>query len=151
MNNPNRTPGRVPPLCPQALELVADILLRLAGRDAEYPAYTEEQLARRRLRPGAGCPPEWSRGGRASELLAAEMIELAKSAGLSADERTAWLMRLDGYGLEEIGEALGMSRFSVMRLLNRVNDRVEASPSRYRGLYASYISLTRRSGRGSPD
>lgn len=142
---------RLRPLSPPALELVADILLKSAARDDEYPAYTEEQLVRRKRRIGTGRRLDWQHHSCAAELLAAEMDELAKAAGLSAAQQSAWLMHSEGYSQEEIAEALGVNRYKVMRLVNAACRSIAASPSRYRGLHSAYLSTVRRAGSSSLD
>ena len=138
-----RTPGRRSQR-PEALELVADLLLALAGRDREYPAYSEEQLARKALKSDRIRRLGWSRYTCTDVLVSAEIDDMARSARLTEDECAAWKLSLDGHHLDEIAEVLGTTRPRAERLVNSACGRVARCSARYRGLYAAYQSLVHR-------
>ncbi len=126
------------------LELIADILLNLAGRDPEYPAYSERRLSRK-----ACCPPSparlgWTRYSHDDLLLESELEDMVDSAGLLADERCAWMMHLEGRTNAEIAAALGTTCPTAKRLIHSAANRVASCRPRYQGLYETYISQVRR-------
>lgn len=142
----NRSSRRIHPTRPphpDGLELAADLLLLGLDRDREYPAYTEEQLATRGRRAcrkiRRGCPYDCSEA-----LLESELDDLTRSAGLSGDERSAWMLMVDGSRPHEIARELGTSRTRALRLMNSARSRVSACVSGSRGLYSAYMSLVRR-------
>ena len=140
----DRAAPRLHPQHPEALELVADILLQLAGRDDEYPAYSEDQLTRKASRAHrrrwVNCRPYTC----ADVLLSDELDDLSKAAGLAADEECAWRMHIEGSLPDEIAAMLGTTRPRAVRLITTARNRIEACRSRSRGLYSSYLSLIHR-------
>ncbi len=128
----------------EALELLADTMLELAGRDQEYPAYTERQLDRKTRRSSRR---QWN-GGRpyscAHILLSAELDDLSEEAGLAAEEAFAWRMYMEGVLPDEVAVMLGTTRPRAVRLINTARNRVEACGSKSRGLYSAYLSLVHR-------
>lgn len=140
----NQAAPRLHPQHPEALELVADILLELAGRDDEYPAYSEDQLTRKTLRANrrrwVNCRPYTC----ADVLLSDELDDLSEAAGLAADEECAWRMHLEGALPDEVAVMLGTTRPRAVRLIHSARSRVASCGSKSRGLYSAYLSLIHR-------
>jgi hypothetical protein len=132
------------PMHPEALELLSDTMLELAGRDNEYPAYTERQIARKTRRSNRR---RWM-GGRpyscAHILLSAELDDLSDEAELATEEAFAWRMYMEGVLPDEVAVILGTTRPRAVRLINTARNRVEACGSKSRGLYSAYLSLVHR-------
>ena len=131
---------------PDALELVADLLLESAGQDDEYPAYSEDDLLRRGQRSHRGRRLDWSRYTCTNHLLAAEIDDLSRSAPLTRDEDVAWRMSIEGSVSEEIAEMLGTTRTRAVRLLVSAKGRIASCDSKVRGLHSAYLSLVGRHG-----
>jgi len=129
---------------PEALELVADILLQLAGRDDEYPAYSEDQLTRKTSRTHRRRWVNSRPYTCADVLLSDELDDLSEAAGLAADEECAWRMHIEGALPDEVAAMLGTTRPRAVRMINTARSRMEACRSRSRGLYSSYLSLIHR-------
>jgi len=135
-------PTRIPP---EALEVIADILLAAAGRDKEYPAYSEFQLKRKCRNSGrAELHFVFRSATWADILLTKEAAHLVEAAGLSDDQRTAWEMHLAGYTPGEIACVLHVARPTAVRLVNAASRRISTCPSKYRGLYSVYMSQIHR-------
>lgn len=127
-----------------ALELLSDMMLELAGRDREYPAYTERALDKKTRRSNRR---QWN-GARpyscAHILLSAELDDLAREAGLAEEEALAWRMHMEGALPDEVGAILGTTRPRAVRLISTARNRIEACGSKSRGLYSAYLSLVQR-------
>lgn len=138
-------------LAAEDLSFVADALLALCEDEGEAPAYGEEvfrhKLRLSRLRdPVAGLalldfapdPLRWS-----------EVAELIVKARLTARQRDALFLRLDGFDFEGVGQLLGSSRQSIRKTILSAIVKVRRSKRDYpyAGLADVYRSETRRGKR----
>ena len=126
---------RIPP---QAMEVIADVLLASAGRDSESPAYNETQLMRKCRRSAQA--EKYYGSTVASNCLPkdSDIAGLADSDLLNEDERAAWEMYAAGYRPSEIARHLKSSRPTVVRLLRSAARRLRALGLKYDGLSGIY-------------
>jgi hypothetical protein len=133
------------------LEVLSDLLLRLAGRDERYPAYPESRNAQR----------EAADEQRASQLhflhrhlqrdavgflRQREIALMLQQASLTERQREAVELYLCGYTFEEMGHRWGISKQAAHKLFLRA---CEAIRSRWQqhplcGLTRTYAECTLR-------
>lgn len=115
------------PLPPEALEMIADVLLMSTGRDKMQPVFSEAQLERKRRRAAKAeecTAPAFPEGCGMSDI--AEVEELLNEAHLSDREKSAWKMRFEGYCVSEIARSLQVSSPTIERLLRSAEYRIRS-------------------------
>lgn len=123
---------------PEALEVIADVLLASSRRDDDHPAYNEDQLSRKRrhalqaeLYFGMITAARYSPQGSSADYV-------LDHAGLTQRERTAWAMYSDGHSVREIARFLQIARPTAVRLLRSAARRISACEAAFRGLGEVY-------------
>ena len=110
-------------------EVIADWLLGKvqAGRDPDYPAFSEAQLAKKTREefprdPRPGAPPDRNtlpEQGKAQESGIARL-------DIPVGYRALVAMRMCGFTYREIGEEMGISHVTVLNRLRRLRDIMRA-------------------------
>ncbi len=127
---------------PEAMEVIADVLLAASGTRDDRPAYSEDQLARKTRRV--------ARAEEHFELMSAdalhsempEMDDPIAHAGLTHDEAAAWKMYDEGYIASEISRAMGVTRPTTVRMLKSAARKLLACRFKYSGLRSIYYHET---------
>lgn len=129
------------PLPPEALEMIADVLLMSLDRDRSQPAFSEAQLDRKRRRASKAeelMAPTFPDGCGMTDI--ADVEELLDEARLSDREKSAWKMRFEGYCVSEISRSLEVSSPTVERLLRSAEYRIRSMRQGYVGFSEVYYS-----------
>lgn len=132
-------------LPPEALELLADVLLISMGRDDAHPAYSETELDRKRRRTAKTDEhAALSSSDGASMTDIAGIEEMLDEAGLSDREKSAWTMHFQGYRVSEIARCLQVSWPTVSRLIRSASYRLRSVKPGFHGFSAVYYSEVHR-------
>lgn len=107
------------PLPAEALEVISDVLLRVAGHDQEYPSYTETRLAGRSRRSAKseqyfGMAVSMSRGPEAP------VPELPDPEDLTEPDSTIWRLYCGGMPVMHIADKVGIPRRLVHRRIHNI-------------------------------
>lgn len=132
-------------LCGEVMELIADVCLACAGRDAERPAYSESYL-RRKLRKDqylSDAEPRMEPGG-SDALLDSELSAIVDKAGLTTQQEVAWRMHLAGARQIEIAARLGVSHTTAARFIRQAEKKVQMFYARYGSLHSVYEAERRK-------
>lgn len=132
-------------------EALSDLLLRLAGRDENYPAYSESRTAKReqvdaqwasRLYPLHHHPQVDAVGF----LRRREIGLMLQVTPLTARQRQAVALFLQGYTFEEIGKHWGISKQAAHKLFLRACEAIRQSWTNHPlyGLTLTYRESTLR-------
>lgn len=110
-------------------EALADLLLRLAGRDEQYPAYPESRNVQRELidaqRAAQLAPLHHNLQSDAVHFLRRREIALMlASTSLTPRQREVVELFLLGYTFEEIGQRWGISKQAANKLFLRACDAI---------------------------
>lgn len=113
-------------------EELSDLLLRLAGRDEDYPAYSESRNAQRERadaqRASQLAPLHYNPQVDAVRVLRGHEIALMlEHAPLTARQRQAVVLFLHGFTFEEMGRHWGVSRQAAHRLFLRACETIRQS------------------------
>ncbi len=133
------------------LEVLSDLLLRLAGRDEHYPAYTEARTAKReqvdaqwasRLAPLHHHPQV----DAVDFLRRREIAMMLQQAPLTARQRQAVELFLQGYTFEEMGKRWGISKQAAHQLFLRACEVIRHSWQQHplHGITRTYRESTLR-------
>lgn len=133
------------------LEMLSDLLLRLAGRDEHYPAYTEARTVKReqvdaqwasRLAPLHHHPQVDAVGF----LRRREIAMILRHAPLTTRQRQAVTLFLRGYTFEEMGKHWGISKQAAHQLFLRACEVLRQSWQQHplHGLTLTYSESTLR-------
>ncbi|MER3474529.1 MAG: hypothetical protein C4335_10975 [Armatimonadota bacterium] len=114
------------------LEILADLLLRLAGRDEHYPAYPELRNTQRELidaqRASQLAPLHHNPQVDAVHFLRQREVALMlENAPLTPRQRAVVHLFLCGYTFEEIGSAWGISKQAAHKLFLRACSAIRHS------------------------
>ncbi len=133
------------------LEMLSDLLLRLAGRDEDYPAYTEARNAQREQvdsqRAGELAPLHHNLQMDAVEFLRRREVRLMlDSAYLTPRQREVIELFVSGYTFEEIGRQWGISKQAANKLFLRACEAIRRRWSQHPlyGLTCTYRECTLR-------
>ena len=133
------------------VEMLSDLLLRLAGRDVSYPAYPESRTAKREqvdarwaswLHPLHHHPQVDAVG-----LLRRHEISLMlQVTPLTSRQREAVELFLQGHTFEEIGKHCGISKQAAHKLFLRACEAIRQSWTKHPlyGLTRTYSESTLR-------
>lgn len=133
------------------METLSDLLLRLAGRDENYPAYSESRTVKReqvdaqwasRLYPLHHHPQVDAVGF----LRRREIGLMLQVAPLTSRQRQAVALFLQGYTFEEIGKHWGISKQAAHKLFLRACEAIRQSWTKHplHGLTLTYSESTLR-------
>lgn len=130
-----RTFKQIPP---EALEVIADVLLASAGRDNDRPAYNEDQLKKKR-----------QRAVRAEEYFgiisaAGQAAPTVDDIDLAENERAVLRLFQEGYKASEIARILQITRPTAVRLLKSAARRISACRSRFAGIEEMHYHETHK-------
>ncbi len=133
------------------LELLADLLLRLAGRDEHYPAYPESRTVQREMvdaqRASQLAPLHRNLQVDAVDFLRQREVALMlEHAPLTPRQRQVIDLFLRGYTFEEIGSEWGISKQAAHKLFLRACEAIRRSWTTHplNGLTLSYSEATLR-------
>lgn len=133
------------------LEILADLLLRLVGRDEHYPAYPESRNAERELvdalRAEQLAPLHHNLQVDAVDFLRQQEVALMlESASLTPRQREVVQFFLSGYTFEEIGSAWGISKQAAHKLFLRACEAIRQGWAKHpmNGLALTYSEATLR-------
>lgn len=129
---------------PEALEVIADVFLACSQKEDDCPAYSEDQLDRKRRH---ALRAELCFGISIASRYAAlrpSANDILAEAGLTPSERTAWQMFSEGYNASEIARSLRIGRPTAVRLLRSAAGRISTCETALRGLGEVYHSEVHR-------
>lgn len=132
-------------------EELSDLLLRLVGRDADYPAYSESRNAQRE-RVDAQRAPQLAPLHHNPQVDAVRILRgheialMLEHAPLTARQRQAVVLFLHGFTFEEMGRHWGVSKQAAHQLFLRACEVIRQSWSRHslHGLTLVYSESTLR-------
>ncbi len=133
------------------LEVLANLLLRLVGRDEHYPAYTETRNAQREMadaqRAAQLAPLHHNLQRDAVDFLRRrEVLMMLDCASLTPRQREVVQLYVAGYTFEEIGRQWGISKQAANKLFVRACEAIRRSWFKHpmHGLTRTYSEATLR-------
>ena len=126
------------PIPPEAMEVIADLMLASQARDRQHPSYCELSLAKksRRASQAEMYFGVLSAARRPTDESGSD--DLQDDAGLTRQEKTVWRMYADGYRPSEIAATIGVTRPTGVRILKSAARKVAGRTNKLGGLREVY-------------